>query len=247
MSHLRKTTALLLAGMFASAATQADDYQFELSVTGDHASIDLDGASDLDAIGVGGTYYLKPVSTDGLPLAEAAFLDRSSYFHAAAVRSELGDEKIDIFGASFGYYIPNTMFYGRLGYTYADDFGDGDRSNLNGTFGITPMKGLLVTTDIDEDGWDPNATAKYVGKIADRNFYAASVSVTDPDDGDLDVGLAFDYYFDRTLSVGAGFNSGQDAFSVRAEKFFKPNFAVGGRVYVGDDTDGFGATVSWRF
>ena len=246
MSHLRKTSALLLAAMFASAATQADDYQFELNVSGDHASFDADDPDDLDAIGVGGTYYFKPVPTDGLPLAEAAFLNKSSYVSGAAIRSELGDEKIDIFGASLGYYMPGTMLYGRLGFTYADDYG-GDQTNINGSIGVTPLHGLLVTTDFDEDGWDPNATAKYVGKIADRHFYAASVSVTDPDDDDVDLGLAFDYYLDLTFSVGAGFNSGQDAFSLRAEKFFKPNFAVGGRAYFGDDSDGFGATVSWRF
>ena len=246
MSLFRKTTALLFATMFASAAAQADDYQWELAVSGDHASFDSEVPDDLDAFGVGGTYYFKPVPTDGLPLAEAAFLNKSSSLTGAAVRSELGDEKIDIFGASLEYYLPNTMFYGRLGFTYADDYG-GDQTNFSGSIGITPLHGLLVTTDFDEDGWDPNATAKYVGKIADRHFYAASVSVTDPDEGDVDIGVAFDYYLDRTFSIGAGFNDGADVFSVRAEKFFKPNFAVGARAYTGDGTDGFGVRATWRF
>jgi hypothetical protein len=178
MSHLRKTTALLLAAMFVSATTQADDYQFELNLTGDHASIDSDGASDLDAIGVAGTYYFKPVPTDGVPLAEAAFLNKASSLTAAAVRSELGDEKIDIFGASFGYYIPNAMFYsGARLHPNADDFGGGDQSNLDAAWHHA-VKGLPGTTDIDEDGWD-RMPAKYVGRIADRNFYArASASLT---------------------------------------------------------------------
>ena len=246
MHCLRKITLWSLGAALACAAAQADDYRFELNLAGEHASFDFDDAADLDAVGVGGTYYLAPVPTDGLPLAEAAFLNRSSFIDAFAVRSELGDEKIDVFGANFGYYVPGTMFYGRIGVTYADDFG-GDQTNVNGTFGITPLKGLRVTTDIDEDGWDPNVTARHVGRIADRNWYAASVSVTDPDEGDVDVGLDFDFFFDPTFSVGAGFSSGSDSIAVRAEKFFRTRFAVGAHAYTGDDGDGFGAHFTWRF
>ena len=47
-----------------------------------------DGSPDVDSLGVTGTYYLEPVTTDGLPLGEAAFLGRSSFVSAAAARSE---------------------------------------------------------------------------------------------------------------------------------------------------------------
>jgi hypothetical protein len=187
------------------------------------------------------------VRTDGLPLAEAAFLNKSSFVTAAATRSEIGDEKIDIYGASIGYYMPDTMFYGRLGFTYADDLSPGDRSNVNGTFGITPFDGLLLTTNFDEHGWDPNVAAKYVGKMANSHFYAITASAFDPDQGDTNVGLDFDYFLDTTLSVGAGYGSASDSISLRAQKFFTPSFAVGGHVTTSDDGDGFGASVAWRF
>jgi hypothetical protein len=232
--------------VFASSAGFADDYRAEVRLSGEHVNLD-DESSDIDLFSATGTYYLEPVRTDGLPLAEAAFLGRSSFAAVGAARSEFGDGKIDIFAASLGYYMPDTIFYGRLGFTYLDDFSPGDRSIFNGTFGVTPFDGLLVSTDFDEDGWDPNVTAKYVGQMANSHFYAASISAVDPDEGDTAVGVNFDYFLDTTFKVGGGFNSGDDRFSVRAEKFFTPSFAVGGSLYTGDDANGISASVAWRF
>ena len=49
------------------------------------------------------------------------------------------------------------------------------------------------------------------------------------------------------LLISAGFATGNDAFQVRARKFFTNRFAVGGHISTSDDGDGFGANVSWRF
>ena len=106
---------------------------------------------------------------------------------------------------------------------------------------------MLLPTDFDENGWDPNVTAKYVGKLANSHFYAASVSAVDPDEGDTSVGVDFDYFLDTTFRVGAGFASGDDRFTLRAEKFFTPSFSVRGSVYTGDIAKGLGAQVAWRF
>ena len=247
MTRFRKFAALtpILAFAFTSIAF-ADDYQTEVRLRADRVDPD-GGGGNVDAFTAVGTYFLAPVRTDGLPLAEASFLGRSSFVTAGAVRSEIGDDKIDIYGASIGYYMPDTIFYGRLGFTYADDLSPGDRSNFNGTFGIAPFDGLLLTTNFDEHGWDPNVHAKYVGKMANSHFYAVTVNAVDPDEGDTDVGVDFDYYLDTSFSVGAGYGSGSDTFTVRAQKFFTPNFAVGGHVSTGDDGDGFGASVTWHF
>ena len=247
MNDFRKAAALL-CGLLAGAAAQADDYRFELNASFDRASFD-DDIPDVDILSVAGTFYLKPVPTDGVPLAEAAFLHRSSFVNAGVSRVDVGGEHAEVFGANFGYYIPNTIFYGRIGVTkFDDDFGFDDDTTVNGSFGIAPFDGLLVYTDFDEDGWDPNVTARYVGKFDFGNYYAASISVADSDDDDVDVGASFDYFFDHTFSVGAGLSS--DRFEVRAEKFFMPNFSVGGRIYSQDEDaggDGFGAFVKWRF
>ena len=246
MADTRKITALFLCGMFACAGAQADDYRFELAASFDRLSVD--DSPDADIFSVGGTFYLKPVPTDGLPLAEAAFLNRSSFVNATLARIDFAGENADLLEANFGYYIPNTIFYGRIGVAKVDeDVGLDDDTIVSGTFGVTPIDGLLVTTDFTEDGWDPNATAKYVGKLGNDHYYAASVSVLDPDEDDVEIGLGFDYYLDHTLSVGGEVTSGSDTVAVRAEKFFMQNFAVGGRVYFGDEGDGAGVTVKWRF
>ena len=247
MNHSRKLISLCVAATLAGTSAYADEYRAEVGVSFDHTDFDESAFGEAQAFAATGTYYLAPVRTDGLPLGEAAFLNRSSFASVGAVRSELDDDKIDFYGASLGYYLPDTIFFGRLGFTYADDRSPGDRSNFNGSFGVTPFDGLLVTTDFDENGWDPNVRAKYVGKMANSHYYAVSASAVDPDDGDTNVGLDFDYYLDNTFSVGAGFGSAADTFSLRAQKFFTPSFAVEGRVSTGDVGDGFGATVSWRF
>jgi hypothetical protein len=246
MADLRKLSPILLAAVLACGVARADDYRWELAGSFDH--VGFDDSPDADIVSVRGTFYLKPVSTDGLPLAEAAFLGRSSFVDAALSRLDFAGENADLFDANFGYYIPNTMFYARIGVVKVDeDVGLDDDTLVNGSFGITPIDGLLVSTDFDEDGWDPNATAKYVGKMGNDHYYAASISVHDPDEDDLDIGLNFDYYLDHTLSIGGGVSSGSDNVTIRAEKFFMTNFAVGGRIYFGDDGDGLGATVKWRF
>jgi hypothetical protein len=249
MITVRRLTAVFLAGILASAAAHADDYRFELGASFDR--VGFDDAPDADIFGVGGTFYLKPVPTDGLPLADAWFLNRSSFVNASLSRLDFAGENADLLDANFGYYIPNTIFYGRVGVAKTDeDLGlgdDGDETLVYGTFGITPIDGLLVTTDFTEDGWDANATARYVGKMGNDHYYAAQVSVHDPDDDDVNVGLDFDYYLDHTLSIGGGVGIGSDTVTIRAEKFFMQNFAVAGRVFFGDDGDGLGATVKWRF
>jgi hypothetical protein len=245
MSSARKSAPLLLAlSLAASAVALADDYRAELRLAGEHVNRGND-VEDLDAFDVRGTFYLEPVRTDGLPLAEAAFLNRSSYASVNASRYDFGDD-MTVLNASLGYYVPDTIFFGRIGFTHVD-YGPGNASNWNGTFGVTPFDGLLLSTDFDEDGWDPNVSAKYVGKLANSHYYAVTASAVDPDGGDTAVGIDFDYFLDLTFKVGGGFSSGDDRFTARAEKFFTPSFSVGAAIYTGDENSGFGAQVAWRF
>jgi hypothetical protein len=243
--HLTLTACALAAAL--PMAAQADDFRAQVDLAYRHFDFDQPLNPNGDALGAAGTYYFSPVATDGRPLAEAAFLGRSSFVRADAVRSELGDEKIDIFGAAIGYYLPNTIFYGQLNYTYADDFG-GDQDRVSGALGVAPIDGLLVTTRFDEDGWDPNATAKYVGKLPNSHWYAASVALAEDEvEDDLAWAASFDYFFDTTFSAGVGL--AEDVTTFRAEKFFMPNFSVGAHFDLGNDqgANAYGAKVSWRF
>jgi len=240
----RLTLPACLVAMLPVAAN-ADEYRAQLDLTYDRLDFDRPLVPDGDALGVAATYFFSPVVTDDRPLAEAAFLGRSSFVGAGAVRSELGDEKIDIFGAGIGYYLPNTIFYGELNYTYSHDFG-GDQDRVSGALGLAPIDGLLVTTRFDEDGWDPNASAKYVGKLPNAHWYAATIDLAEFDD-DLVWAAFFDYYFDPTFSAGLGL--AENVTTLRAEKFFTPSFSVGARFDLGNDqgSNAYGAQISWRF
>lgn len=240
-------TTILPAALAFSAVAHADDYRAEVRLSAERDSLSGPGSPDVDTFDALGTYYIAPVRTDGLPLAEAAFLNRSSYVSAEGTHVDLDSDNLDLLSASLGYYVPNTIFFGRLGVSRVEFPGSGHDTNFNGTFGVTPFAGLLLTTDFDEDGWDPNITAKYVGKLANSHFYAVSATAIDPDEGDTEVGVDFDYFLDLSFKVGGGFTSGIDRWTVHAEKFFGPRFAVGGKIFTEDGGDRFGATVAWRF
>jgi Putative general bacterial porin len=247
MSTIRHLTLPAVLAALLPMGALADDYRAEVGLDFTHTQAKITGTPDIDALGVAGTYYFSPVSTDGLPFSEAAFLNRSSFVSARASRIEAGDFEADIYDFGAGYYLPGTMFYGELGVSYSKDFGSYDTTYVSGRFGITPLDGLQITTFFDEDGWDPNLSAKYVGKLPNAHFYAAGISLVDVDDDDVEVGLEFDYFFDPTFSVGTVVS--EHAWAVRAEKFFTPSFAVGANVFAGDGNlgDGIRATVSWRF
>src|SRR5512133_1404095 len=65
----------------------ADDYRAELQGTYSRLQGPAD-FPDLDAIWLQGRWFFAPVKTDGVPLAEAAFLGRASYVGALAARLE---------------------------------------------------------------------------------------------------------------------------------------------------------------
>ena len=115
-----------------------------------------------------------------------------------------------------------------------------------------PVAGTVARGELRDDGpyWTgKDSSGAFVTAVPAMPEISADseLAATDPDAGDTNVSLDFDYYLDDTFSVGAGYGSASDDFTLRAQKFFTPSFAVGGRVSTGDDGDGFGASVTWRF
>lgn len=240
----RSVQILAVAGLAISVAAQADD-EFRLQAQLAYDKVDIeDFDEDVDALSASATFFFKPVPTDGVPVGEAAYIARSSYVDVAATQVEIGDADVDAIAANVGYHFTNNMFFIRAGVVQSDASGD-DETTWNGTLGIVPIPRLFFGTDFNEDNWDPNLTARYAAKLANDNWYAASISVADPDGGDSQVGVEFDYYF-PTFKLGAGFNSGNDRALVRAEVGLPHGFALLGRVYTDDGGDGFGVTLTWR-
>lgn len=262
MIKLRGLGSLLLIAL-APAAALADDYQFEVRGGFDHLGSD----ADIDVASLGGTWYFAPVSTNNVPLAEAAYLGRASYLGAGLALVDFLDTTLDAEDVKVGYYLPGTMFYAAVGALHEENIIAASSTFTEtrydtrwfGTLGIAPLDGLLVTTDFQEHGYDANITARYVGKLPNDHFYAGSVTLADADYGDTFYGLDFDYYFDDTTSVGVGFDDGDarydsngrfvvggDRLELRAEKFFSKSWAAGVSAYTSDFDDGFGVHVTWR-
>jgi len=262
MTKLGGLGSLLLIAL-APAAAVADDYQFEVRGGFDHLGSD----TDIDVASLGGTWYFAPVSTNNVPLAEAAYLGRASFLGGGLALMDFLDTTLDAEDVKVGYYIPGTMFYAAVGalheqniIAFSSTFTE-TRYDTRwfGTLGIAPLDGLLVTTDFHEYGYDPNITARYVGKLPNNHFYAGSVTLADIDYGETAYGLDFDYYFDDSTSVGVGFDGGGGRFDsdarfvyggnrleLRAEKFFSKSWAAGVSAYTSDFHDGFSVHVTWR-
>ncbi len=202
-----KSLALATAFAFSSGFAVAD-YQSEVGANYTDVE-DGDGA-----FGVYGQMHFSPVQTRNHPLAEAAFLERSTNVYAAA-----GDD-FDSLTVGGELYVPDTMFYIGARVNRVDTGAD-DETTAYATLGLTPIDGLLVTTEFSEDGYDANLSAKYVTSLGGGNFVNLQGTYQDSDFDDM-LSLFADFYFDRTFSVGAGYTDfyGNDQFTLRTEKFF---------------------------
>jgi hypothetical protein len=235
--------ALAVAGLATSAAVQADDFRVQAQLAYDKIEVD-DTDLDADVLSASGTFFFKPVPTDGVPVGEAAYIARSSYANVLASSLDGDGFDADTFAANVGYHFTNSIFFARVGVVQTDVSGD-DETTWNGTLGIVPIPRLFFGTDFTEDDWDPNLTARYAGQLANTHWYAASISLADPDDDDTDVGVEFDYYFEK-FKLGGGFHSGNERWTVRAEVGLPHGFALLGRYFTDDFSDGYGVQLTWR-
>ena len=257
MTKLRGLAPALLLAL-APAVVLADDYQFEVkgALGRDTPSADDSLFGDITGVSLAGTWYFAPVSTDNVPLSEAAYLGRASFVSAGVASADIDglDTRLNGQGVHVGYYIPNTMFYAVLGVSHGEGITavnsttveTGYNTTIFGRLGLTPLDGLLVSTEFSEGGYVPNVDARYVGKLPNSHYYAGRVSLVDPDGGDLSYGLDFDYYFDATTSVGLGFGEAGSRWELRAEKFFMKSWAAGVSAYTASGVNGFGVNVTWR-
>jgi hypothetical protein len=254
-SRLAPAMLPLLLGGLASVAC-ADEYRWQARGSFDRAYDSGPYFADSNALALSGSWYFAPVRTDGVPLAEAAFLGRASSLSAMVARLDVFDTDLDAQGLNVSWYLPGNWLYASVSATRSEfitalssTFVVKEKdTNVYGTLGITPIDGLRITTNIDEDGYDPNLSARYVGKLPNGHFYAGGASIVDADFGDTAFGLDFDYYLDETASLGVGYGDDgfQETWELRAEKFFAKSWAVGASAYTNDYGDGFGLHVTWR-
>jgi hypothetical protein len=284
-----KKSNILFAILTATCAFNANAYQTEVGTM--YEFTDMDGGEN-NSFGINGKYYFNPVETKTFPLAEAAFLNKSSNIGLGYAYSKLEDDEdsgnleFSSVGITGEYFIPNTPLYlsGAFNRTKtevtANDFGSVDDSG-NGyalEVGFLPTDGLLLAagvTDLSES-FDPMQAAKYGFITSATN----TTAVTGEDDdtavtlrakyvtqisgfytnfeGQTYIGdettyrLGADLYLDPTLSIGASFadSTAEDSdtiFSLRAQKFFTPQVAVGLTYTTVEDADSFGINGTFRF
>ncbi|MEN0036307.1 MAG: putative porin [Cellvibrio sp.] len=215
-------SAIFATSSFALAPFAASDtYRNEIYAT--YSELD---EVDEYSINLQGKHYFSAVDTTGLPLAEAAFLQKSSSVTLAASNNNYKSDNYenDTYARSLNvnYFIPNSIFFVGAGvsqqkhnihnfdggddagvYDYSTDWG----SNLNARIGVAPIEGLQIWSDFYEnsdisDYW--NLSAKYVKPLSNERAVSTEVYYSDNDYGPRTVIVSADYYFTHRFSVGVG-------------------------------------------
>jgi len=209
-----KKTALAFA-VTALAATpalvSAQDYQVEGNINYSNVDPDVSGADSTDFYTVSGTYHLMPVRTAGHPLAEAAFLERSSNLFASY---NYEDETPYTDTIRVGSEIYMQDFYGAVEVHHVESYGGPDSSNTGAalTGGFVPMDGLLLTLgySFDEPAAGQEDVLSIGGKFVQHLQAGQAFNLEgryDIVDDDLDttvLDLRGDYYLNNAASVGLG-------------------------------------------
>tara|TARA_R100000656_G_scaffold63113_1_gene48545 strand:- start:1162 stop:2004 length:843 start_codon:yes stop_codon:yes gene_type:complete len=265
---LKLLSIIITAGFLTSPFALAATYQSELSAF--YEDIDVTGGSEGGySVGLEGAYYLSPVDTKNHPLAEAAFVEKASsvYINLTNYEFKESGDRLDIYHRALGvdFYIPNTIFYVGAGVNqYKSKYSlPSDESFDAASFsskwdsswfikaGVAPVTGLLVWSEFEEDvdvseQW--NINGKYVIPLAGEQALniEASYAYQDIYGASDTIRGAADYYFDRHLSLGAGFvNSSYDGdefndsdtrtdYFIRARNYFTDNASLELSYYDGD-------------
>lgn len=226
-----KLTLLALAfGVVASGAAIADSYQGEVGVRATRVNSDYFD-SDGQMYGLSGAYYFTPVNTGGVPLAEAAYLGQNSNFFGDYLYapSQHSVPRAEIYTLGAEVYIPENFLYVKAGASHLDTKAPyADDNDWFVSVGLTPLKGLLVTTSYSENaGYNPNVRAKYVTNVGAGRAINVEVGVTDVDNAGTATLIGGDFYFDETLSLGGEVRElDSSRFNeLRVRKFFTPDFS----------------------
>lgn len=216
------------SGLLVSSLTLADTYQTDLRASVSRYDNNY-YSSDTNDYMLEGAYYFDAVKTTNLPLAEAAYLNKSSNVFASVYDrpEQHHNRSLQSFALGAEVYIPENFLYVKAGVVRRSS-NYSDRDDWFTAVGVTPIDGLLLTTEYFHDaGYDANIHAKYVTDIGSGQFINLEAAYTDADSGSQ-IELGGDFYFDNTFSVGAlvsDYDWGTD-YTVRTRKFFTESFSA---------------------
>jgi predicted porin len=97
------------------------------------------------------------------------------------------------------------------------------------TAGVTPIAGLLVTTEyFNNAGYDFNLHAKYVKALKGETAFNLEAIIADAEDKIL--GISADYYFNKNFSLGANIMSAdKNSYGFQGKLFMSHRFSVGAK------------------
>lgn len=243
MSIKKLSAALILTFTTAAAA----DYRTEIRA----AYFDSDKQ---ESTALAGKFHFRPVETASHPLAEAAFLERSSNISLSHTRNEFGPTNTDTAVAVVALYIPQAMLYIAPIYVRASsklyDY-SASQSEWGVAVGITPIEGFrLSTTYADEVDYETNFEIKYLLSFANNtaiNMEFGYADASTPYMSDT-ISRAVDFYFDRTFNVGIEMISkGTTTHAISTEKFFTETFSGYASYRKGYNDEGWIIGASMRF
>ena len=251
---------LLLASAIAIAATgQAyADYQFEVGAV--YTDFERNTV-DFDGFGVGGEFHFDKVDTSKGPLAEAAFLDKSSFVNFAFLTVEpdfpnADDEDTTNIG---GRFVTATNLIIEADWTTQDD-GNNDTDAVRigvGTY-LSETSDVVVSYTSQDD--DNNNDVDYlnvdfhgVNSLNQGASVAYDVSVgyidADSDDG-YRIGVGGTYYFSNMFGLGVDAelvdvgNFSSDEIGIEASFFPNEQVELFARIFdVGGDADSDGIII----
>ncbi len=237
--------AVALPGLVA-----AQDYQTE--VMGGYATIDQ-GAIDSSLFSVDGTYYLERVSTQRVPLSEAAFLSQVSSLSVGYARTEtdttLGrDLEGDLFGFSGRIVMPEGVIVGgglTTGEVDVTTTREVDLDAFSFLLGAylnenSSVEGVFSRSSIGDFDTDTfGARFKTVQPHQGESSYGLAAglyrSEDDSDEDAVTIDLDADYFPTQMVALGVGleivsadsaFDEGE-AFEFSIEAFIDPMIALG--------------------
>lgn len=197
-----------------------------------------------------GQLYFSPVSTDGVPLGAAAFLNQASGVYAFTARTESGpseaqnglfyEQKYNQNGLGLELYVPHTILYFAAGYShFGGDLADAIGSVYYIEAGLTPLKGMVITTGYTEDvDYEPNVDATYVFGIGNNQALNFQLSYDSYDDFDDTYSASVEFYFTRYTSLWFGYydeGDGENSQRLFVTQFFSER--VFGAISVTDEAE----------
>ncbi len=215
---MRRELLVSAVALACAAPVMADKYSVEVNAGYGTGEIDLDAFDvDLTVWNLGGSYYVWGADDSKGPLAEAAFLDRSTTVFANYTNTEFeafgNDFDIDSYNVGGLLIDKESGWFGGIAYTKDDSDGDdGDTWELTGGKYLaqyTTLSATYTSSEVGSDDTDDfNVDVKHVAQLAGASALAITggIGYSDSDvvDDTTTVGVGVTYYLDSRIGFGAG-------------------------------------------